>query len=68
MATKLSVSLDYSGRIVVGITAPCGCCEFNARLSDAEAQWVLESLTALIAVSQRVQRLPLPWIHDEGNA
>lgn len=68
MTVKVSVSLNSSGRVVLGITAPCGCCEINARLTDAEAQGVLESLTALIAVSQQVQQLPLPWIHDEGQA
>jgi hypothetical protein len=64
----VSVGLNSLGRVVIGVTAPCGCCRFAHELSFDELVQFNNALAAAIAISQRVRQLPLPCIHDEGQA
>ena len=64
----VSVGLNSLGRVVIGMTLPCGCCEFEEELNDAQAKEFLNMLTVQIELSRRVQRLPVPWIHHGGHA
>jgi hypothetical protein len=56
------------GRVVIGLVAPCGCCRYERELTAAELRHFVAELEAQVTIAKRVQQLPLPWIHNEGNA
>jgi hypothetical protein len=56
------------GRVVIGLVAPCGCCRYERELTTAELRDFVVELEAQVKIAQRVQQLPLPWIHEEGCA
>lgn len=64
----ITAGLSACGRVVIAITAACGCCEIERELSDVEARQFAAMLATQIELGKRVQQLPHPWIHGGGQA
>lgn len=66
--SPIGVGLSSCGRIVIAVTARCGCCRIERELSFDELRQFTEALVAQTEIARRVLQLPLPWIHEEGWA
>jgi hypothetical protein len=66
---ELKLGLGQTGKVVIAIG--CSCCgsiPIKVEMQLRDAHTLVTSLNALIAMGERVQSLPLPWVHEAGSA